>query len=77
VELANLGEVLSQRTRILVYGNVITLISATSRNDQVTPEASSALAESIAAPVLAKMWARPVGQPGYSTPLVTPRGALI
>jgi hypothetical protein len=75
VELANPGEALSQRTRILVCGNVITLVRATSRNAEVTPEASSALVESIAAPVLAKMRARPVGQPGYPARLVTPWGA--
>jgi hypothetical protein len=72
VELTNPGEVLSQRTRLLVYGNVTALVRVTSRNAEVTPEAASALVESIAAPVLAKMRARPVAQPGYPAPPVTP-----
>jgi hypothetical protein len=75
VELVNPGGVLSQRTRLLVYGNVTALVNVTSRNEEVTPEASSALIASLAAPVLAKMRARPVGQSGYSAPLVTPWGA--
>ena len=61
LELAQLGDQESQRVRLLVFGNVVGLVRVTSRNDVVSPEAASALAESIAAPLLTRMWAQSAG----------------
>ena len=61
LELAKPGEEESQRVRLLVFGNVIGLVGVTSRNQLVSPEDASALAESIAAPMLARMWAQSAG----------------
>ena len=61
LELAKPGEELSQQVRLLVSGNVIGLVSVTSRNELVSPEEASVLAESIVAPVRARMRAPGVG----------------
>ncbi len=61
LELARSGEVESQCVRLLVFGNVVGLVRVTSRNELVSPEEASTLAESIAAPMLARIWAQSAG----------------